>query len=274
MSTVRVAVHQLAPVIGDLDGNRARTLAAIDAAAAAGAQVVVLPELAASGYAFADASEARALAEPPDGPTVRGWAERATAHGLVVVGGFAEAAGDVLHNSAALVDASGLRAVYRKVHLWDRESLVFTPGAAPPAVLDTPHGRIGVMVCYDLEFPEWVRAAALDGAELLCVPTNWPREPRPDGERPMEVMRVMVAASTNRMAVAACDRCGDERGVTWVSGSSIAGPDGWLLAGPPPAAEPVLLVADVDLAEARDKALGPRNDALADRRPALYPAGR
>jgi 5-aminopentanamidase len=270
MSTVRVAVHQLAPRIGDLDGNRGRALAAIDAAADAGAQVVVLPELAASGYVFHDAAEALALAEPPGGPTVSGWAERAAARGLIVVGGFAEDGGDALYNSAALVDPSGLRAVYRKVHLWDRESLVFTPGDAPPAVVATSHGRIGVMVCYDLEFPEWVRAAALRGAELLCVPTNWPREPRPEGERPMEVLRTMVAAATNRMAIAACDRCGDERGVAWVAGSAIAGPNGWLLAGPPPRAEPALLVADVDLAAARDKATGPRNDALGDRRPALY----
>jgi 5-aminopentanamidase len=74
VSTVRVACHQLAPVIGELDANRARALAALDAAAAAGAQVVVLPELAASGYVFHDAHEARALAEPADGPTLAGWA--------------------------------------------------------------------------------------------------------------------------------------------------------------------------------------------------------
>jgi 5-aminopentanamidase len=271
MSTVRVAVCQLAPVIGDLDGNRARALAAIDAAASDGAQVVVLPELAASGYVFRDAAEARALAEPPDGTTVSGWAERAAAQGLVVVGGFAEDGGAALFNSAVLVDPTGLRAVYRKVHLWDRESLVFTPGDDPPAVVDTPHGRIGAIVCYDLAFPEWVRAAALAGAELLCVPTNWPREPRPEGERPMEVMRAMVAASTNRMFVAACDRCGEERGVEWVGGSVIADDRGWLLAGPPERAEPALLVADADLARAREKALSPRNDALADRRPELYP---
>jgi predicted amidohydrolase len=267
---VRVAVCQLAPVIGDLEGNRARARAAIEEAADAGARIVVLPELAASGYAFRDAAEAQALAEPPAGPTVAGWAELAAKRELVIVGGFAERDGDRLYNSAAIVDATGLRAVYRKVHLWDRESLVFTPGDAPPAVLDTPHGRIGAMVCYDLEFPEWVRLAALAGAELLCVPTNWPREPRPDGERPMEVLRAMVAASTNRMAVAVCDRCGGERGITWVSGTAIAGADGWLLAGPPAAPEPVVLTADVDLAASREKALGPRNDALADRRPALY----
>ena len=273
MAPIRVACQQLAPVVGELAANRERALAAIDAAADAGAQVVVLPELASSGYVFESAAEARSLAEPADGPTLAGWAARAAARGLVIAGGFAELGADGrLRNSAALVDASGVRAVYRKAHLWDREPDWFAPGDTPPAVVDTPHGRIGLIVCYDLEFPEWTRAAALRGAELLCVPTNWPREPRPGGERPMEVLRTMVAAATNRMAVAACDRCGAERGVEWVAGSAIAGPDGWLLAGPPEAAEPALLIADVDLATARDKALGPRNDALADRRADLYGA--
>jgi predicted amidohydrolase len=271
VSTVRVACHQLAPVVGELERNRERALAAIDVTAAAGARVVVLPELVSSGYVFRDADEARALAEPADGSMIAGWAERAAAHGLVVAGGFAELGTDGrLYNSAALVDPSGLRAVYRKAHLWDREPDFFTPGDQPPSVLDTPHGRIGLIVCYDLEFPEWVGSAALRGAELLCVPTNWPREPRPDGERPMEVMRAMVAASTNRMAVAVCDRCGTERGVEWVAGTAVAGPDGWLLAGPPATPEPALLIADVDLDAARDKARGPRNDAVTDRRPALY----
>ena len=266
----RIACHQLAPVLGDLEGNRARTVAAIDAAAAAGADVVVLPELVTSGYVFAGLDEARPLAEPADGPTLRAWAERAAAHGMVIAGGFPELGRDgTLYNSAALVDATGVRAVYRKAHLWDREPECFRPGDARPPVVDTPHGRIGLMVCYDLEFPEWVRAVALDGAELLCVPTNWPAEPRPDGERPMEVLKTMVHAATNRMAIAACDRCGTERDVDWVSGSVVVGTDGWLLAGPP-GPEPALLVADVDLATARDKALGPRNDVHADRRPALY----
>src|SRR4051794_37763808 len=142
MSAVRVACHQLAPVVGDLDGNRERALAAIRAAAAAGAGVVVLPELVASGDAFRDAEEARALAEPPDGPTLAGWARAAREHSLVVTGGCAELGADGrIHNSAAIVDASGIRGVYRKVHLWDRESLEFAPGDEPPLVLDTQHGR-------------------------------------------------------------------------------------------------------------------------------------
>jgi predicted amidohydrolase len=267
----RVACHQLAPVVGDLDGNRALALAAIDAAAAAGADVVVLPELVSSGYVFRDADEARSLAEPAAGPTLAGWAARAAAHGIIVVGGFAELGDDdVLYNSAALVDPGGVRAVYRKVHLWDREKLVFTPGDAAPPVLDTAHGRLGLMVCYDLQFPEWTRAIALRGTELLCVPTNWPREEQPAGERAIDVLRTMATASVNRIVIAACDRCGPERGVDWVAGSAIAGPDGWLLAGPTGTAEPALLVADVDLTATRDKALGPLNDAFGDRRPALY----
>ena len=271
MTTIRVACQQLAPVVGELESNRAAALAAIEDAAGAAAQVVVLPELVSSGYVFEDAAEVRALAEPPDGPTLAGWAAAAAAHGLVIAGGFPElGADDRLYNSAAIVDASGVRAVYRKAHLWDREQLFFAPGDQQPPVVDTPHGRIGMLVCYDLEFPEWSRSAALRGAELLCVPTNWPLEARPAGERPMEVLRAMVTASTNRMAVAACDRCGSERGVEWVAGSAIAAPDGWLLVGPPAAPEPALMIADVDLAAARDKALGPRNDVLADRRPALY----
>ena len=131
----RVAVHQLAPVLGDLEGNRARAAAAIEAAAAAGADVVVLPELVTSGYVFEGPDEAWPLAEPADGPTLQAWARLAAAHDLVIAGGFAELGEDgaTLYNSAALVDASGVRAVYRKAHLWDREPECFRPGDARAA---------------------------------------------------------------------------------------------------------------------------------------------
>jgi predicted amidohydrolase len=150
--------------------------------------------------------------------------------GAVVVGGFAEADGDGrLFNSAAVVDGDGLRAVYRKAHLWDREPAFFTAGDAPPPVVETAAGRIAPLVCFDLFFPEWVRVAALAGAQLLCVPGNWPRGPRPFG-RPVQLLRAMVAAEANGMAVATCDRCGVERGAEWAGATGIAGPDGALLA--------------------------------------------
>ena len=111
MTTVRIACAQLAPALGDLEGNRRRSLRAIDDAAAAGSGLVVLPELCSSGYVFAGRDEAAAAAEPADGPTVTAWAEAAARHRLVVVGGFAEADAGELFNSAVLVDGDGVRAV-------------------------------------------------------------------------------------------------------------------------------------------------------------------
>jgi predicted amidohydrolase len=268
---VRIAACQLSLRVGETGRNRAAARDAIDIAAAQGAHVVVLPELVSSGYVFADAAEARSLAEPADGPTVTAWRRLAARHHLVIVGGFCELgeSGQLL-NSAAIVDGEGTRAIYRKAHLWDAEPDVFTPGDGDPPVVDTAYGRIGLMVCYDAEFPEWVRKPALAGADLLAVPTNWPAEPRPPGERPMVVLNVQAAASANRIFIAAADRCGTERGVSWVGGAVIAGVDGYPLAGPVCADEPAVLVADCDLRLARSKANSPRNDVHADRRTDLY----
>jgi predicted amidohydrolase len=280
-----VACCQVAPAFGDLAANRELTARAIESAANAGASIVVLPELVSSGYVFESQAEARACAEAADGETVTLWARLAARHQMVIVGGFCEKAGGVggaqaVFNSAALIDPGGLRAVYRKAHLWDRERLWFTPGNAAPPVVGTPFGRIAVMICYDLEFPEWVRLPALDGAQLLCAPVNWPAVPRPAGERAAEVTRVQADAGVNRMFVAACDRDGAERGVSWVAGSVIADPDGYPLAGPceparpaspdqPP--EPVTVItAACRLGDALDKRVSSLSDVHGDRRPELY----
>jgi 5-aminopentanamidase len=269
MTTI-VACCQLGPQLGDLQANRELAAAAITDAAGQGARVVVLPELMSSGYVLESRAEAHSLAEQPDGPTVTGWAQLAAEHDLVIVGGFCELAGEEVFNSAALVDASGLRCVYRKAHLWDAEPRWFARGTAPPAVVATQHGRIAVMICYDLEFPEWVRLAALDGAQLLCAPVNWPAYPRPDGERPAEVVRVQADAAVNRMFIAACDRIGPERGVSWVGGSVIVDADGWPLSGGSASGLPAMLLADCELRSALDKGVSPNNDVLGDRRPELY----
>jgi 5-aminopentanamidase len=272
-----IAVAQLAIAIGEPDANRKAAAAAVTEAAAAGARLVVLPELCDSGYVFGDdarraAAEAGTLASPADdSDTLRQWHALAAEHQLVIVGGFCERGADGrLFNSAALVDASGTRAIYRKAHLWDKEKLVFTPGEAPPPVVDTAVGRVGVMICYDLEFPEWVRLPSLAGADLIAAPVNWPYAARPAGERPAEVIKAQAAASTNGVFVAVADRCQDERGVSWISGSLIVGPDGYPLAGPVLEDRPAVLTATCDLQKARDKSLDGDNDLLADRRPALY----
>jgi predicted amidohydrolase len=266
----RIACQQLAPVIGDLEANRALALAAIHEAVDDGADVVVLPELITSGYMFESPEEAAAVAIAPDHEILLEWAAEAARADLVLAGGFCERGDDArIYNSAAVLDATGLRAIYRKLHLWDEEKLVFTPGSAPPPVLDTRLGRVAVLICYDLEFPELTRAVALAGTQLLLVPTNWPLVPRPEGERPPEAMIGMATARVNRMAVACADRVGRERGQEWTGGTTIIGVDGWVAAE---SRSPGLVAANVDLEPALNKRLTDHADAFGDRRPELYAA--
>ncbi len=125
------------------------------------------------------------------------------------------------------------------------------------------------MICYDIEFPEWTRVSALAGAQLLCVPTNWPHSPRPHGERPMELIRAQAAASTNRMFIAVCDRVGDERHTSWVGGSAVIDASGWL-------ASPLIIeqsgraLAECALEAANDKSISEHNNVHVDRRSVLY----
>ena len=269
-----VAVAQFAVTVGEPDANREAAGAAVAEAARAGARLVVLPELSDSGYMLATADEARSLASPAVScVTLREWRSLAAAHDLVIAGGFCELGADgKLYNSAAIVDAAGTRAVYRKVHLWDAEKTIFTPGDDVPPVVELPFGRVGVMICYDLEFPEWVRVAALSGADLIAVPVNWnaPGSPVPPGERSGEVVSAQAAASSNGVFIAVADRCGTERGVDWVGGSVILRRGGYPAAGPACENRAAVLTAVLDLRKARDKRISQRNDLFTDRRPDLY----
>ena len=268
---VRVACQQLPVEVGQLERNRALTREAVREAVSAGGRLVVLPELSNSGYVFESAEEARACAEPADGATLRAWSEEAERGDAVVVGGFCELGEDgLLYNSAAVVDGGGMLAVYRKLHLWDREQLVFEPGRDCAPVLETRVGRVGVAVCYDFNFPEVARGLALAGADIVVLPANFPGHPRPEGERPIEVTLAMATAHLNHVFVAVCDRCGDERGVEWVGGSVVCDEWGWTLARPPEDGGPAMLLADCDFALARNKAWNERNDVFGDRRPELY----
>ncbi len=179
-----------------------------------------------SGQLFSDAAEARASLAVAGGvwrgPCASGG-RRPQRADLIIAGGFCELGPDgKLYNSAAIVDASGPRAVYRKVHLWDGEKEIFAPGETA-AGGGAAVRQCGVMICYDLEFPEWVRVAALSGADLIAVPVNWdaPGWPAPAGERSGEVVAVQAAAAANGVFIAVADRCGTERGVEWVGGSVI-----------------------------------------------------
>jgi 5-aminopentanamidase len=264
----RIVCQQVAPRIADLAANRDLSVAAIRRAVGSGADIVVLPELVTSGYVFASRAEAASVAITPDHALFRDWAAEAALGPALVVAGFCELGSDgLLYDSAAVVDHSGVVAIYRKTHLWDGEKRIFAAGTEAPTVIDTPAGRMGVLVCYDLEFPEMTRLLALHGADVVLVPANWPLVARPPGERPPEVIIAMAAARTNRVVIACCDRTGRERGQDWTAATTLINESGWVIAE---AGDDASAMADFDLTRSRSKALSPFNDALEDRRPELY----
>jgi predicted amidohydrolase len=270
VSTLRVACRQLAPSVADPAANRELARAAVAEAVAAGARLVVLPELCTSGYVFESPDEARSVAQPAHGGALDEWAQEAARGDAVVVGGFCELGDDgELYNSAAVVDGSGVLAVYRKTHLWDREKLVFAAGDVPPPVVDTAVGRVGVVICYDTSFPELLRGVALQGADIVAVPTNNPVFPRPEGQLPQEVVALRAHAFFNRVFVACCDRCGTERGIEFLGASLIADEQGWTMTDLALGREG-LMTADCELERARDKRWNDRNDVFGDRRAEIY----
>ncbi|MDO5661814.1 MAG: nitrilase-related carbon-nitrogen hydrolase [Brachybacterium sp.] len=269
---VRAAACQMRIDIDDPPTPEAIT-EVVGQAAAAGARLIVLPELATSGYAFRSPQEASSRAEAPDGPTARRAQDISARYDCVVVLGFPEVDGGAVYNSALIADRGRLLGVYRKTHLWDREKLCFTPGRAGPLVVETSIGWVGVMICYDAEFPEWVRIAVQRGAEVLAVPVNWPLMPRPTGQDAAEVAKIRAASAYYRIPMVVADRCGRERGVDWIGGSLITDAEGYALAGPATPhglARPTIVSADIDIAAGRDKSLTDLAHALGDRRPELY----
>ena len=268
-SPVRVACLQFEPKVGQKEDNVRRTLEQIATAAGKGANLIILPELCNSGYMFHSREEASALAEGiPDGPTTQAWIGAAREHGVHIVAGIAESNEHALYNSAVVVGPEGFIGRYRKNHLWGEENLFFEPGDLGIPVWRTALGRISVAICYDGWFPETYRLAALQGAEILCVPTNW--VPMPEQPKNLPVMANILAmggAHSNGLFVAAADRVGTERGQPFLGCSLIVDSTGWPIAGPASATREEMLIADLNLSDARRKrALNNFNQPLRDRR--------
>jgi 5-aminopentanamidase len=258
---MRTALLQSSGRAGSVAANLDVLDAAAGRAAAAGAGLLVTPELFLTGYAIG-AGLAR-LAEPADGDAADAIAETATRHGLVVAYGYPERDGDRVHNSVQLIAADGTRlANYRKTHLYGRyERDHFTPGDRPVVQAELPGLTVGLLICYDVEFPENVRAHALAGTDLLLVPTAQPH--------PFQFVAeslVPVRAFENQLYVAYVNRVGTEGGFEFVGRSVLAGPDGVARARAGRAEELVLADADPALLTASRAA----NPYLADRRPGLY----
>jgi len=269
---LRIAVCQISLSIESPQSNLHKAASAIREAAALGAKLIVLPELTNSGYAFSDVIEVESRATTLDGVVINEWESLAKELDVVIVGGLAMRENDQIYNSSVIIDSGGFRGWYKKVHLWNDEPDFFTPGTDEPLVVDTKFGRLGTMVCYDLEFPEWARVALFKGVAILAIPTNWPDGGLSTNPTPMEAVRVQATASQNRMVIAAADRTGNERNVKWTSSSVIVDCDGVIqaISDRNRLDETQILIADVEVPT--DRKIGPRNDARSDRRPELYGA--
>jgi len=272
-SDMRVAAIQMEPHVATKDANVERSLMLLAEAVKSGAKLAVLPELCNSGYVFKTREEAFELGEEiPSGPTCRAWMKIASEHGLYIVAGIAEREGETLYNSAVVLGPNGYEGTYRKNHLWDAENLFFEPGNLGLPVFRIGAGRIACAICYDIWFPETFRLAALQGADLLCVPTNWvPMPSQPEDAPVMANILTMAGAHCNSMFVAAADRVGNERGQPFLGNSIIVSHTGWPLAGPASPDREEILLADLNLSDARRKrTLNQFNQLLRDRRVDLY----
>jgi len=256
-----IAVLQMQPHPAAPDLNFARIRSAAVAARAFGAQLLVTPELSLTGYAIGD--DLRRLAEPDDGPLVMELKALASDTGLHIVAGFPERDGMEVYNSVVLAHAGGT-VIYRKCHLFGAsERKWFAPSEQPAAILDLAGVKTGLLICYDIEFPEMARRLALAGAELIIVPTALPASP---GQIRVSEVLVPCRALENHVFVAYAGLCGTERGVSYAGASVIVGPDGVDLARA--GSGEALLMTRIDLAARA--AAHRENPYLDDRRPDIY----
>ena len=224
---VKVAVAQMDPKLGQNERNLKHILELFQTATGEGAQLVVFPECATSGYGYADLQTAYQAAEPVPGPTTEAFAKACVVTGAYAVVGLLERKGaNQVYNVAVLVGPEGVVGVYRKAHLpllgVDRFA---TPGDTGFLVWDTELGRIGIAICYDLRFPEAIRSLALRGADIVALPTNWP-----DGSQNAPELVTRTRALENRVFLLACNRCGEESDFWFFGRSQISDPGGNVLA--------------------------------------------
>lgn len=261
---MRIGYFQFNPVFGEIKRNLDLVTARL---AGVPCDLMVLPELFASGYQFVSREEVESLAEPvPGGPTTQRLVELAEEWKLHIVGGLPERSLDRYYNSAVVVGPTGFLGTYRKTHLFFEETLLFSPGDTGFEVWDIGIARIGVMVCFDWFYPESARTLALKGAEIVCHPSNLVMPHCPDAMITRCLENQVFAITANR--IGSEERGGKER-LTYIGTSEIVSPRGRILRRATREQEE-LAVLEIDPAEARNKSLNPYNDLLRDRRVPLY----
>ena len=265
------AAVQMEPILLDPEANIEKIISLIHQVSKRGAQIAVFPECAVTGYALS-AEEAAAIAEPVPGPRTDILSVACREAGLVavVVGTIEKDEYDRLFNTAALVGPDGLIARYRKTHLpYLGVDRFLAAGDTLPGPSETSAGRLGLLICYDLRFPEPIRVLALAGAQVILLPTAWPRAATLYPE-----FIAQSRAAENGLYLIAANRVGEERGTHYLGRSVIVGLDGEIMAEASAEGEEILYV-EIDPAQSdrKHRIFVPGEyelDLFNDRRPELY----
>ena len=261
MAHFRIALAQSGPILFDKPSNLKKAEEFIREAAAEKASLILFPELFLTGYSLSE--RAKSLAETPDGPSARFLAELALRQRIAVIMGYAELdlGGEHVYDSALIVDQHGqVSGSYRKIHLFQSEKGIFQPGNTP-CILDLGFGKMGVLICYDLEFPEAARELALRGADWIAVSTG-----NMTPNQHLQEIYLQSRAAENRVWVCLANRVGEEPDHEFFGASGAADPFGNLAAQA--GGSETLLVVDIDLTRAKLAYLNA--DYLTDRRSDLY----
>lgn len=238
---MKIAGFQMQSVLGDVEANLAKIDIAARNAADQGARLLIAPELALTGYGASNLFPS--LASPADGPVAEQLSVIARRHALTIVAGFAEADGSTIYNSAFVTNGAGESTIYHKSHLYGPYERQWFCPEAPHSVLVNVEGvKMGLLICYDVEFPENVRRLARAGADLVVVPTALPVGW--SGQFIAEHM-IRVRAFENQVFVAYINHCGADENFAYAGLSRIAAPDGRVLAEAPADGE-ALILADIE----------------------------
>jgi predicted amidohydrolase len=260
---LKVGFFQFRPLFGRIEKNLNKVLAALESISA---DIIVLPELAFTGYYFRDRGEVKSLAEDPaKSSTVASLIALCKTRDFYLVTGFAEKKRDKLFNSALLVGPQGLLQTYRKLHLFNEEKIWFDPGDTPLSVQQVRGANIGIMICFDWIFPEVTRTLAIQGAEIICHPSNLVMSYCQSAMLTRCIENSVFAITANRFGM-------DKRPhgeLRFTGKSQIVAPKGKLLHRAPSQRES-LFIAEIDPSLARDKHITALNQLIEDRRPEFY----
>ncbi|MBD3195080.1 MAG: hypothetical protein GF317_08505 [Candidatus Lokiarchaeota archaeon] len=259
---MKVAYIQTSPIFGEKEQNFNQI---DDLSTDLKADLIVLPELFATGYTFKSRDEANKLAESSNGKTYQFLKSLSFKTSAIIVGGFIELLKGKIYNSSLLVFKDLIKATYQKIHLFNQEKLWFSPGKEKYRVYDINNTKIGIMICFDWIFPEATRSLALQGAEIIAHPSNLVL---PYCQNAMKIRCLenrVFAVTTNRIGK---ESRGDNR-FLFTGGSQITSYNGEVLAKAPKD-EIHVEVVSIDVSNAQNKKLNDYNDLFKDRNPQLY----